>query len=150
MDQQQFDAVTRSMSTPASRRTGLKALVGGLLGAGVAAVATQTDAKRKRDKCPDNRRCGGECCRAGFGCVLGECQMTQNWCYSENQQCNSSLSYDDCCSGYKCFNNVCRKAQLGESCRKRICSQVSSYCEVFYPAEICAEGTCSESSPNCA
>lgn len=143
MDKKHFDEVTRLLGAGATRRTGIRALVGGLVGIGVAAGATGVDAQKKRDKCTGNRRCGGECCRPGFACVLGRCQQTQNSCTPQGNSCDSSDFADCCCGGYKCIDNTCRKAQIGEPCDKRQCNW-----NYIYTSDLCAEGTCTPESGN--
>lgn len=99
MDQSRFDDLTRRLGAGISRRAGLRAALGGLLGTGIAALAPvpKIEAKRKRKKkrntclqpnqpCSDNSHCCGMCragaCCAGFDqpCVESRDCCNQNTC----------------------------------------------------------------------
>lgn len=124
MDQNQFDSVARSIGTPATRRSGIKALVGGLLGLGGAASVLSADAKKKGPRCGDGRcasgqwchedgetcycksnnspACGGSCCKNNETCYLGRCQRVQGWqegdsCKADGESCGGCCGY---CNSY--------------------------------------------------
>ena len=118
MDHTTFDALTRTVAT---RRAGLRTLLATLAGTGAAASVTSTRAKKKSN-CPSNRRCGGECCRSGFNCVLDRCQRSQNACIAQGEACQlDSFNRDCCCWGTICLDGTCRKSPNGGPCTKLKC-----------------------------
>lgn len=91
MDNQRFDQLTRIIAT---RRRGLRALVGGLIGSAFVVGETLAKEKAHPSECNNDRRCGDECCRPGFVCIFGRCQRTQNSCVQLGGACSSD---GECC-----------------------------------------------------
>lgn len=114
MDGTKFDALARKVSGEASRRTAVKALVGGLVGIGVARAAVAEAAvepagcrvQRCRKLNPDSdKRCrqGRDCCK-GLDCNnRGRCVFKQDsggagdFCFNDR----------DCKRGFFCRKNQC-------------------------------------------
>ena len=104
MDEKRFDDLTRRLRTSTSRRTGIRALVGGIVGLGAVTRADGTDARRKPDKCHGKVRCAGECCRPGHECFLGRCQRPQNFHCEPQSSCQND---SDCSSAFYCIDRIC-------------------------------------------
>jgi hypothetical protein len=112
MDDQRFDAITRFFAGGMPRRAALKAF----LGAGVAAVATQSVVRRLSANTCDE--CGGDCTARGNTCTEPDECCGSDVCYfaecvacleEGNTQCRSGKQ--DCCPGLSC-----RDADRGFTC----------------------------------
>ncbi len=92
LDKHRFDAFTRTLSSTATRRRGIAALLGAFT-AGVVA-STPADAKRGKTRCK-HVTCRGACCKRGQYCTLLGCTGEQNMgvtCFDQ-YACSTS---DDC------------------------------------------------------
>lgn len=130
MDEKRFDDLTRRLRTTTSRRTGIRALVGSILGMGTATAASDTLARKRKKRtetpseCNGDRRCGDDCCLPGFDCIFGRCQRQQNWgsCTAIGESCTPGSS--ECCDDQwgrkmKCPSGTCVNdgKNDSESCR---------------------------------
>jgi len=146
MDGSHFDALTKELSAPGSRRRALGGLFAGALGL----LSIQTDEgaakktkpcppckKRKQGKCkknrPDGAACpGGECrggnciatasppgaCPAGRVSCDGQCRLTPGGA------CNS---HAECCSNY-CYTRGAYPGECYPSCLGKTCTQDADCC----------------------
>jgi len=158
MDQERFDRITRLLGASGSRRAGLKAAFGGLLGVGVATVAaTEAPARRRRRKCDpacaagqtcvkgtcacDNGGtvCGASCCLVGQRCEGGRCV--------ELPDPGSCIAFGEPCknAGRRCCENLqCGSGQGGQddvACWVRKTGRCTSTAECIYGTE-CVDGVC--------
>ena len=126
MDSNHFDRLARSFGMNASRRTALRGLAAGLLGAtGLGTVITEVDARRRGNRNRNrNRRCGDQyagcnsekdCCEglickeltnpgadAGFD---GACAYKRG-CGQKNDYCGKNR---DCCRQFRCQGKRCKR-----------------------------------------
>ena len=117
MDQNQFDSVARSIGTPATRRSGIKALVGGLLGLGGAASVLSADAKKKRFR---GVPCNGSRCGRGQLCFNNECLCKDTGNPPLLGHCVDTLGFEGTCLPY---DGAC-----GTGCGRVTCADDSKCC----------------------
>jgi hypothetical protein len=126
MDSSHFDRLVRSFGASASRRTALRGLVAGVLGAtGIGATLSELDARRRRRRGNRNRRrCGkqydgcnreSDCCD-GLICKQltnpnaeakfdGTCAYKRG-CGKKNDYCGKNR---DCCRQFQCRGKRCKR-----------------------------------------
>jgi hypothetical protein len=103
MDQQRFDAAIRALNTGTTRRSGIAAALGMLLG-GVGIAAS--DAKQK------NRKDG-----AGSQGKTKDKPEAEGPCGDGTWRDNRCKKHSECCTGY-CKDGSCRGVELGGKCSK--------------------------------
>ena len=125
MDVKQFDQLTRHLTCSTTRRSSIRALVGGVVGLGVAASETSAKKKKRPSQCKADRRCGDLCCQLGHECVLGRCQRTQNSCLPNDAPCGPEAgnNYACCDSSYLCRAS---QDQSSHSCLR--CATLNGWC----------------------
>jgi hypothetical protein len=127
MDSSQFDRIARSFGAAASRRTALRGLAAGLLGAvGLGSSLDAIEARRRRRRRGDdrNRRCGAQydgcnderdCCE-GLVCIRlsnpnaeqkfeGTCGYKRG-CGKKNDYCRRN---HECCRSFRCRGKRCKR-----------------------------------------
>ncbi|MGI9253860.1 MAG: NHL repeat-containing protein [Thermomicrobiales bacterium] len=110
MDHEKFDEASKALSTGTSRRRGLAAAAGVLLGAGLTAAAAKGDdssgskntKKRIRKQRPAHR-------------PTGKKSSVQGPCGDGSGPANRCKGDDDCCTN-RCSGGRCRSARRGEEC----------------------------------
>lgn len=124
MDNKHFDHLIRAFGDATSRRTALRGLAAGVIAAsGVGTLASQVDARRKRNR---NRRsrCGKQYagCNSENDCCTGlVCKELQNpreeadfkgtcayrrGCGKRNDYCDKNK---DCCRNFECRGKRCKR-----------------------------------------
>lgn len=112
MDDSRFDALTRSLSTPGSRRRALGGLLAGALGMALDETTGLAKKKKKGKKkgkkkdekkpnCFDLIRCGDECCARSESCCGNHCCLPFQTCCG-NACCNGE---ETCRNGTTCVNH---------------------------------------------
>jgi hypothetical protein len=148
MDGSRFDALTRSFSPePASRRQTLRLLLAAVAaGAGAASTAdVAAHAKRKRKpRCPAERRCGKTCCSNGKICAGDACALGQGACPTGADSCSFSAYV---CGGVGAAPCLCVASTEGNTrCVQGTASYIcgscttSDDCADFGPGAVCVRG----------
>lgn len=160
MNDSRFDALTKALATPTSRRQALKtlgvSLVGGILGLsgiGTAFAACKDPGHQcsKNEHCCSNVCCDRVCCASGQICQNGICVTP---CTANGGTCSGS---SDCCSG-NCSSGLCCPSEqtncngtcvtcpapgvcAGTICCQRLETNCGGVCcrELF---NCCPDGTC--------
>ena len=170
MDQRRFDDLTRLLGASGTRRGGLRAALGGLLGVGMGAFALDAEARRQRhddagaDRRHRRKRCrpactnGYECvkvgrkracqCLSGVTCSTACCQAGQvcqdGACVAPQPAC---IPFGETCkdTGRACCDNlVCASGQGGEddvACWVRKTGRCATTAECVY-GTVCTDGAC--------
>ncbi|HEU5433225.1 MAG TPA: hypothetical protein VFU81_16275 [Thermomicrobiales bacterium] len=148
MDRSRFDALTRSfVPTPATRRQALRLLLGALVGGAGLASAVDVGARHQRkrkSRCPTERRCGKTCCAKGKICAGGACVIGQGACPAGADSCNFSAYV---CGGVGVGPCLCVTTTEGDTrCVQGTASincgscTTSDDCAAFGPGAVCVVG----------
>lgn len=102
MDEERFDAISMSVGRSASRRGAVRALLGGIVGLGGAALqgrSAEVEAGNQRQRCTSLRQqCGnGKRCCNGLGCAVNTCFGSQHRCCKAAGQSCRRGQHCDCC-----------------------------------------------------
>ena len=115
MESTQFDRLARTIGAAASRRTALRGVAAGLLGAaGLGALHRDASARcgRQYDGCNDDKECcNGLTCktlqapRAESNNFKGVCAYKRS-CGKRNDFCQKNK---DCCRNFRCSGRKCKR-----------------------------------------
>lgn len=139
MDDSSFDALARMVATVTSRRSLLRRLAGGAVGA-LALGATPTISEAAKVHCrPAGYRCNStEMCCEGLICGTDHtCRpgLGGSGCGGDFADCGSD---SDCCSGYACTQGYCST-----------CSGAGGFCDNYNGLIICCNGLTCSSNGTC-
>jgi hypothetical protein len=133
MDATRFDALTRSLATPAPRRGALRLLVGGLVG-GLLVRRGQSPVIAAQPLCAQL----GEACNSDDQCCVGYCSQDGFCaCVADSEVCYPS-GYGGCCNGQPCnAQGFCGGAcgDIGAGCNSDV-----DCCQGNFPALCCFSG----------
>ncbi len=153
MDEQRFDAALRALHTATTRRKGLAAALGLLLGGmaldadargnqgrGPAAQGPCGDGSARANRCQRN----GDCCTKY--CADGECRCKPNWmqCGKAAECCSGVCSNGRCDGGAKPAGSRCEESfncQDGLACIKGVCTKSNTARCTKQNCPGCCEGT---------
>jgi hypothetical protein len=123
VDDNRFDALSRSLGVLAGRRATVRALAGGLVGNVGLNANSVTEAKKKKKKCKaPNKKCGKKCCPPGKFCDNGACSDCYDRC---SGQC--------CPVADTCTNGQCVPCpDLADSC-----FDPATHCDNAVPGHFC-------------
>lgn len=150
MDDRIFDNAIRALDGAVTRRRGLAALVGVLLGgaaideseAGKQARRRRARKHRQANRPANNGACPGTLpCTADSQCCTGYCQISAKKCRCapEGYACTKKTT---CCKGFTCYEGACTKNRLIPSC-SRTCTTGccnGETCEAGTTAAACGIG----------
>jgi hypothetical protein len=143
MDDDRFDNLTKRLATGTSRRTALKALAAGAIGAFVSATRGN-DAAAKRS-CTSNADCSKDPV-AGQICLGGECCSKARRCNGDTVCCDQGqyCTEQGCCPR----NDVCHDAGNNYCCGP--ChSCEGGVCQPCGRCEDCVHGKCTKNKDKC-
>jgi hypothetical protein len=125
MDGSRFDALTRALAEPASRRRLLGGLAGAISSAVLAAVGLDPEDAAAKKKC----RANGDKCRKGNQCCSGRCK--DHICVKKRRDEGECRRDRDCpddgdpCTAAVCDNQQCTTVRLGPDVQ---CGE-NAYCD---------------------
>jgi DNA-binding beta-propeller fold protein YncE len=153
MDEQRFDAALRALNTGTTRRSGLAAALGVLIGGATGAAsagAASGDGPTTQGPCGNgsarDNRCSkdGQCCTKY--CADGECRCKPNWMRcGKNAECCSGACLDGRCdggakpAGGRCAENF--NCQNGLVCIKGACTKSNKATCTAQNCPGCCQGT---------
>lgn len=127
MDEDRFDALTRFVARPRTRRQLVRALGGGALAALGGVIGA--DRTRAAD-CPSGVVCSAQCCpNASDMCLAGRCTSCPSGVICSARCCPSASDI--------CLSGQCTSCPSGVSCTGRCCAD----------GETCVNGLCSAAPP---
>jgi DNA-binding beta-propeller fold protein YncE len=148
MDEQRFDAALRALNGATTRRQGLAAAFGMILGAGMLdALAKGANKGKDRSKAPGGLETEGPCgnggpkanrCTKNKDCCTGICRQDQGKirrcrCLNVGKTCKADRN---CCGDMTCTKETCTRGGGGGGCTSdRDCPS---------SAPVCVDGECTE------